>query len=117
LKRSLLIAAILASVSVEAHATLSGLDLYEVCVSNAKNRGANESCDIYMQGFIDGIVTGTALARDSPPRFCPPSQGIPLTQGRLIAEKFFRDHPEWLNHEAGYLLSIALAEAFPCPAK
>jgi hypothetical protein len=74
------------------------------------------SCTSYIRGFIDGMVVGGNV-EELHLKCCPPKDGISVEQGRLIVEKYLKDHPEKLNLEAGYVAAFAFVEAFPCPPK
>jgi len=110
--RALLVAVIFSLAASEAHA-LKGAELYELCISSDKGSFQDLSCLSYVRGFVDGIIMGKA-AGELGSRFCAPAGGISAQQGRLIAEKYLRDHPEALHNEAGSLLGVAFAQAFPC---
>jgi hypothetical protein len=45
---------------------------------------------------------------------CPPKEGIAVDQARLVIDKYFREHPEKLHEEAGFLAAEAFMAAFPC---
>jgi hypothetical protein len=108
--RRVLIAAVFSLASSEASA-FSGADLYEFC-TEGKGSDQDLSCVSYVHGFIDGMIVGNAARKGE--WFCPPSAGISVEQGRLIAEKYLREHPESLHKEAGLLLMLAFVQAFPC---
>jgi hypothetical protein len=40
--------------------------------------------------------------------------GLSVDQGRLIIEKYLKEHPESLHEEAGLVAGPALLDAFPC---
>ena len=94
-----------------AHA-LTGLELYQSCIG-AKDGAPDIACLSYVRGFIDGMAFGGPAG----PYFCPPKDGIAADQGRLVAEKYLRDHPDSLYVEAGLLLGAAFLKAFPCEPK
>ena len=87
----------------------SGTKLYELC----NDQTTAGLCVFYIRGFMEGMVWGSELvkARRS---YCPPSN-VSVTQGRLVVEKYIREHPSELNKAAGVLAGKALALAFPCP--
>jgi hypothetical protein len=93
---------------------LSGTDLYRICLESRKgSNSADLSCRFYIRGLIDGMIMGVA-AEGNGVKVCFPDDGLDLDQGRLIIEKYLRDHPEQLNKEAGLLSGSALIDAFPC---
>jgi hypothetical protein len=107
------VAVVIALVCSEANA-FTGTELYRSC-----QRGpADLSCVAYVRGFVDGMVigkvVGLTVGLTKLPMFCPPNDGILLEQGRLIVEKFLRDHPERLHEQASFLAANALLDAFPC---
>lgn len=87
-----------------------------VQILHAKQKLSTEDliCGFYVRGFIDGLMIGMSAQRLGPV-ICPPNEGISADQGRLIAEKYLRDHPEELHLEAGLELGKAFTIAFPCP--
>jgi hypothetical protein len=87
---------------------LSGLELYRTC------HARDVACMAYIRGVLDGMQAGDALAKQNPPLYCPPHEGIPADQGKLVIEKYFREHPGELQEGAGVLAMAALMKAFPC---
>jgi hypothetical protein len=97
-----------------AHAqAYSASDLYKHCL-DAKQSIGDIFCTSFIRGMIDGMTMGRLVATNFPGRYCPPTEGTDLVQGRLIVEKYFRDHPGDLQTKAGILAGKALIEAFPC---
>ena len=111
---SILVASFIAAPLIPADAVaLDGTQLYQSC--RAKERTTLDFvCVAYIHGFLDGMATGQATGEQNPPMYCPPKGGISVDQGRLIVEKYLRDHPEQLHKEAGLLAASALWDAFPC---
>jgi hypothetical protein len=95
-----------------AHA-FTGAQLYQECTKAPKNSMEDLACISYLRGFIDGMV----MARAGGAGFCPPQHGILVDQGRQIAEKYLKDHPDDLHLEAGLVLGTAFIKAFPCASK
>jgi hypothetical protein len=89
---------------------LSGLELYRTC----NTKPLEIACMAYIRGVLDGMQAGRALAKENPPLYCPPPQGTPADQARLIIEKYFKEHPDELQEGAGALAMAALVKAFPC---
>ncbi|HVA12647.1 MAG TPA: Rap1a/Tai family immunity protein, partial [Stellaceae bacterium] len=87
-----------------------GVQLYNFCLKNDSQNVGNLTCTSYIRGFIDGMIMGTVADG----KFCLPESGVSEEQGRLIAEKYMKDHPEKLNLEAGYVVGFAMIAAFPC---
>lgn len=87
---------------------LSGVQLSEYCTNHDGNT-KETLCVAYVHGLLDGLMMGSFG------RYCPPKDGVAVPQGRLIIEKFMRDHPEMLHKQAGVVAGVALATAFPCP--
>jgi hypothetical protein len=110
--RPTVLAAIFALAATRANA-LTGAQLYEACVEAPKDSTASATCNIYVRGFIDGLVMGALEAADGR-KFCPPEDGISVEQGRVLLEKVLRDRPELLHREGGYLFGFAMMDAFPC---
>jgi hypothetical protein len=107
-----LVGAIGILVSTNAKA-LDGVTLYQWC--QAKPDTAREiSCIAYVHGFLDGVAFGHRMGKNYPTLYCPPKDGISVVQGRLIIEKYLKNHPEKLHTEAGSLVFDALIEAFHC---
>ena len=92
----------------------TGSDLYLAC-QDKEHSSAGLSCVAYVRGFLDGIATGNVFGQKFSKDYCPPKHGIALVQGRLIVEKYLKDHPEHLHEEAGLILGGAFMVAFPCP--
>jgi hypothetical protein len=69
------------------------------------------ACDGYIHGILDGLVLGSFGT------YCAPSGGVSVTQGRLIVEKFMRNHPETLHEQAGNVAALAMMTVFPCKGK
>src|SRR4051812_24617196 len=91
------VAVVIALACSEANA-FTGTELYRSCQSPT-----DLSCTAYVRGFVDGMVIGKVVGLTKLPMFCPPNDGILLEQGRLIVEKFLRDHPEKLHEQASFL--------------
>ena len=92
---------------------LPGTLLYRDCHEKTRSIG-DAMCVAYIHGFLDGLVIGRVAGEQNPPVLCPPKDGIEVDQGRLIIEKYLRDHPERLHEEAGLLAAAAMLDAFPC---
>jgi hypothetical protein len=93
----------------------SGTDLYKHC--QKRNGGPEEiACAAFVHGFLDGMFLGYSLGRDKDAGFgyCPPEKGVSVDQGRLVVEKYLREHPEKLHEQAGLLVGWALVGAFRC---
>jgi Rap1a immunity proteins len=110
MRREAIVVASLIGFSISNANALSGLELYRAC--HAKDLDA--ACMAYIRGVLDGVSAGRALATQNPPIYCPPQEGIPADQGKLIIEKCFNEHPGELQEGAGVLAMAALAKAFPC---
>lgn len=113
MKRVAAYTAFLLVLSVSRASALSGLELHQYC----HEKDQEIACVAYIRGLLDGMQAGAVLAKASPPLYCPPHGGIPTDQGRLIVDKYFRDHPEELQEGAGPLVMAAIAKAFPCQPK
>jgi hypothetical protein len=112
--KKIILAVIFSLIPVASNA-FTGMELHNWCLSSEKMSPEADACTIYLKGFVDGVVTGNALGIAH--TFCPPMDGISGPQARLILEKYFRDHPEKLDQEAGLLAEVAIREAFPCASK
>ncbi len=77
---------------------------------------AEISCTSYLQGFVDGFSLEQARADAGLPPFCFPLGSVSVTQARLIVQRYLKDHPWNLHKDAGFLISMALVDAFPCPS-
>ncbi len=99
--------------SVSPATAFTGTNLYEACMKEPNSAG-DLFCTSYVRGFIDGMLLGDTAAGVGT-RYCGPREGIGVVQGRLIVEKYMRDHPEKLNLPAGNIAFSAMYEAFPCP--
>ena len=67
----------------------------------------------YVQGFWAGCRDWKNYGSSTPFILPPKSNG---RQFELIVEKWLRDHPEALHEDAGYLMMLAMRDAFPNPA-
>ena len=76
----------------------------------------NLSGNRYMAGIIDLGAVWRTMSQATVP-FCTPPDGISALQGCKIFNKHSAAHPETLHIAAPVVASIALREAFPCPAK
>jgi hypothetical protein len=92
---------------------LSGSELYQYCMEKKPSTG-DAMCLAYVRGFIDGVTMGVVVGKNYPTKYCPPQAGIPVDQGRLIVEKYLRDHAGELHDDAPSLVGVALIKAFPC---
>jgi Rap1a immunity proteins len=93
-------------------AVMTGTELYSACTQQGKDT-SSPFCNAYIHGFLDGMTMGYA-AHGTVAKYCLPADGIELTQGRLIIEKYLRDHPDKLNQNAAVLAGFAMMDAFPC---
>jgi hypothetical protein len=92
---------------------LTGLELSNFC-AQPTNTAAMISRDAYIRGLLDGIYLADKMAAHGN-RYCPPGDdNIDAEQGKLIVQKYLRDHPEELHREAGVLAALAIYIAFPC---
>lgn len=67
----------------------------------------------YLSGLADGMAW--ANAKGGTPLFCPPGKvSILPTQYREILRRKVEADPTLAGAHAGYVLLLALAEAFPC---
>ena len=84
---------------------------YAVSITGNKLAGYCEE-GYEKNGFCYGYVLGVY---DSNPGdlICAPN-GVTGKQLLSIVRKFFRERPEILHDEAAVLVTVALAEAFPC---
>ena len=75
-----------------------------------------ESCELDDASFEDGVCYGYVFGVfDSNPGdlICAPN-GVTGRQLVDIVRKFFKENPEIRHDEAAVLVTVALAEAFPC---
>jgi hypothetical protein len=100
------------AIYADAAEAMTGTELYTVCSQRGKDTSSS-LCGAYIHGFLDGMTMGY-VAHDSVEKYCPPEDGIAITQGRLIIEKYLRDHPDKLNQDASLLAAFAMMDAFPC---
>jgi len=95
-----------------AHA-LTGVDLYQACKS-ASHSSMDLVCIAYVHGFLDGFQLGRFVGTGPQSKYCPPKDGVSVDQGRLIIEKYLREHPQDLHTQAGLMAASAMMDAFPC---
>ena len=79
---------------------------------NSLANDCEKNDSMFQDGFCYGYVLGVY---DSNPGdlICAPN-GVTGKQLLSIVRKFFRERPEILHDEAAVLVTVALAEAFPC---
>jgi Rap1a immunity proteins len=92
---------------------ITGQNLYDMCTD--KSRDVRRLCETWIYGFARGMAYSQILAgiQHVAPTTCV-SYELTGEQARLVIEKFMRDHPEDLHHQAAAIAGIALALAFPC---
>jgi hypothetical protein len=93
-------------------ADLTGTELDKLCREHGSGSDHDLWCYIYVHGFLDGFNIGAALPKLGL-SYCPP-KNLTIDQGRLIVEKYLRDHPTELNLEAGIIAARAFLAAYPC---
>jgi hypothetical protein len=98
-------------IATPAH-SLTGAELYEGC-SQRQEQMKSMLCDAYISGFIDGVVNGH-FAEAYGNKLCNVEEGIEVTQGRLIIEKYMQDNPQYLHMQARFVAGRALQSAFGC---
>lgn len=105
---------ILALIPTNASA-LTGVELYQYCAESKRVSAQEAVCLAYIRGFIDGMTLqqGADLKGF---KVCLPNDGVMPEQGRLIFEKFSREHPGDLNRQAGIIFWAAMALSFQCPS-
>jgi hypothetical protein len=87
LSQAAVVAIAILTVPTDASA-FSGIELYQRCQAK-KNNISDLACITYIRGFVDGMIMGVATAENFRGTYCPPKDGIPAEQARLIIEKFF----------------------------
>jgi hypothetical protein len=99
----------------------SGQDIYESCTHAVK--GLDKSgeyddhrfgqCAGYIAGIVDFHTIATKVEAMTEDMYCPP---MDLTTAQVIREvtKYLGEHQERLHDLAGYLVIMALREAYPC---
>lgn len=88
-----------------------GTDLYSLC-NTPSDPSLELACISYVRGVMDGLVVANEAGKRGI-MFCPP-QGYTIEQGRVVIQKFMRDHPEELAESAGAVATTALYVAFRC---
>jgi hypothetical protein len=97
--------------AVAAEDEFSASNLYDYCSEHDK--GTKETaCTAFIHGLLDGLLLGSSAKK-----YCPPEQGVSVSQGRLIIQKFMRENPKMLNGQAGIAAALAMVVAFPCKSK
>lgn len=70
----------------------------------------------YLSGLSDGLAWMNA--KGAGPLYCPPAKiSIMPAQYREILRRKVEADPGLADAHAGYVLLLALVDAFPCPAK
>jgi hypothetical protein len=92
----------------------SGRELYHLCIQSKKGDSLDFACDVYIRGFIEGIIAQRVMSTSNGPHICPPQNTGELYVIRSIVEKYIRDHPEQLDNPASIVLALALVRALPC---
>ena len=101
LKSTLVVASLLASISVSAQA-MSGNVLYD-----QMKRGSRAQAMAYVEAVAD-VFYGN--------KFCPP-EGTTVGQIYDLVEKNLRDYPQYRQLEAWSLILVSLEKYYPCSTK
>jgi hypothetical protein len=105
------VAALLASQANAAR--LSGNKLHEYCTAPESSM-EGVACTLYIEGYAAGIEAGDGSKKKDARMWCfPPNSTV--GQGKLIVQKYMRDNPAMLHHDADLIVGLALMQAFPCP--
>ena len=91
----------------------------KACEKALDYRAAAPVTDTYGAGLCLGATeaarnTLLLLSDSYPGVVCMPENGVTNRQGIAIAQRFFREHPEWLDSDATPLLVQAYRTAFAC---
>jgi len=93
---------------------LTATKLFQYC-SDQEGSFGDIACLAYVQGFTEGLIIGKQLPKNGL-TFCPPKD-LTVLQGRLIIEKWMREHPKLLNEKVRYVSMAAMLTAYPCQPK
>lgn len=87
----------------------TGASLLEKCQNKAPEYAL--ACTAYVVGVVDGIKKDIYLGRA--PTTCWPDR-LGATQVRDIVVKYLKTYADQRNFPASLIVSVALADAFPC---
>lgn len=99
--------------SAEATEDFSAKHLQIICERHDPDSTEHMVCVSYLRGLLEGMFFGSVSAVATV-GYCPPKNGIAPEEGRLIIEKYMRDHPRYLDEKASVIAGTALLSAFPC---
>ena len=98
----------------------NGSDLLEAC----ERKGEMDYS--YCMGYLSAIADHIKLDKSHSPNVssdqywsygvCQPKSGVTIGQLIKVWTKWANEHPEKLHRAGPYLVTRALAEAFPCPS-
>ena len=79
------------------------------------------SCAFYVLGFVHGVEYGTGFTETTKGKnalqpFCRPD-GVENGQMVRIVLKFIRENPEEAHKATPLLITLAMAQSYPCPNK
>ncbi len=122
---SLIVFFVLAAATVSAKSSnyvFTGKDIYESCthaVTGLDKAGDYDDhrfgvCAGYIAGIVDFHTVATTVESLPVDMFCLPKN---ISTARVIRDvtRYLEDNPEKLHDLAGYLVILALSEAYPCP--
>lgn len=110
MRRKIILALLLSSLSKISAASNTGNDLAEMCISD------RTVCKIFIIGMVRGIESTSLIyskMNEEKPFFCIPPR---VTNGQLaeIVIKYIKDNPKDLHKPASFLSTDAIETAYPC---
>lgn len=104
-----------ANAQVVSHTYETGNSLLQKCESQIGS-AAYWECFGYVMGVSDTLDALKTSGTKPKMGYC---QGVDVTATQLVqvAAVYMTEHPETLDQPASYLVTFALIEAYPCPAK
>ena len=109
--KSLLIVISLVALALPAQAD-DGQSLLTQMNNSHTNNETKYQTSAYVQGYIAGVMD----AHDKG-MYCLPARRVSTGTVVSTVEDYLNSHPKQLHKTASYLVTVALAESWPCPTK
>ncbi len=109
---TIVVGTFLVATSIPAHAQ-SGVELLENMAASKAADVNDPNTDWLKAGQFIGLIRGVSLIGQNT-HFCLP-EDFDTRVGMAITERWVTEHPERLSGPDGFLVAMALMDAYPCP--